>query len=224
MTSSPPESSIAALFARHVEVATCCPREHGDGYTATELAVVEKAGPKRRQEFLAGRVAARKALAALGVHDFDLLPAPDRAPVWPERVVGSITHTRDLCVVVVARSDDLDSVGIDAEPDDGIEENLWERICTAGELAWLESQPEVERGRLARRVFSAKEAVYKCQYPLTQTFLEFGEVEIEFAGDTPHFAARLPAKLASPLAGRTTMAGRWVIIDGTFVTTVELEK
>ena len=59
-----------------------------------EALAVANAVPKRVQEFAAGRLCARRALAEFGVVDFPVRAARDRQPIWPEFLVGSITHTR----------------------------------------------------------------------------------------------------------------------------------
>src|SRR5215470_6495909 len=48
---------------------------------------VEKAVPKRRLEFAAGRRCARLALARLGLPPGPILAGADRAPCWPSEVV-----------------------------------------------------------------------------------------------------------------------------------------
>ena len=80
-----------------------------------EAVSVAKAVPKRVGEFAAGRLCARRALAEFGITGVPLTMAPDRAPVWPESMVGSITHTRGLCAAVVAERRRFASLGIDVE-------------------------------------------------------------------------------------------------------------
>ncbi len=68
-----------------------------------EAQSVANAVPKRAQEFAAGR-AVRAACpgASSGSLQFPIRAAPDRQPVWPEFLVGSITHTTGFCAAVVA--------------------------------------------------------------------------------------------------------------------------
>ena len=58
--------------------------------------------PKRIQEFADGRLCARRALEEFGVTNFPIRMARDRQPVWPDSLIGSITHTAGLCAAVVA--------------------------------------------------------------------------------------------------------------------------
>ena len=72
------------------------------GLFPEEEALVAGAVTKRREEFAAGRNAARAALAGLGPPPCPLLRAGRRAPAWPQGIVGSITHCSGFCCAVVA--------------------------------------------------------------------------------------------------------------------------
>jgi 4'-phosphopantetheinyl transferase EntD len=143
-----------------------------------EALAVEKAVPKRVQEFAAGRLCARRALAEFGVRDFALRAAPDRRPVWPELLVGSITHTAGLCAAVVAERGHLVALGLDTETAGAVKTELWPSICVAEEVTWLESLGAAARAVAATMIFSAKEAFYKCQYPVTEQRLNFSDLHV----------------------------------------------
>jgi len=121
-------------------------------------------------------------LAEFGIHDFPIEVAEDRQPVWPETLVGSITHTTGFCAAVVAERSRLRAVGLDSEISDSVKADLWPSICTSAEINWLRSLPELQQTRAATLIFSAKEAFYKCQYPLTRQFLTFRDVIVEVSG------------------------------------------
>ncbi|MEV4420566.1 hypothetical protein AB0L40_11415 [Patulibacter sp. NPDC049589] len=57
-----------------------------------EFVAVRHAVETRRREFVTGRACAHRALAALGVPVVPIMSGPNREPLWPEGVVGSITH------------------------------------------------------------------------------------------------------------------------------------
>jgi 4'-phosphopantetheinyl transferase EntD len=105
--------------------------------------------------------------------------AADRRPLWPQSVVGSITHTDDFCAAVVAECSCLAAVGIDSEGAARVKPELWTSICVAEEIDWLNSLPTAERDGGASLLFSAKEAFYKCQYPLTGQFLGFRDARVQ---------------------------------------------
>jgi 4'-phosphopantetheinyl transferase EntD len=143
-----------------------------------EASVVARAVPKRVQEFAAGRLCARSALARLGISGFAVRAAPDRRPLWPDGVVGSITHTAGFCAAVVAERCRFASLGLDTEIAEAVKEELWPSICVDAELRWIESLPRLDRARAATLVFCAKEAFYKCQYPRTLQWLSFSDLRV----------------------------------------------
>jgi 4'-phosphopantetheinyl transferase EntD len=162
-----------------------------DATTAAERAHVAGAVLKRQREFLSGRLAARRGLARLGVPAAEVPVGAGRAPVWPPEVVGSIAHSAEWCLAVVALRRHLEGIGVDLEPDLGLEPELWRKICTEDELAAIGRRPLAEQGRWVRRHFSAKEAIYKCQYPSSGLFLGFQDVEVAWSQDEQLFSARL---------------------------------
>jgi 4'-phosphopantetheinyl transferase EntD len=155
-------------------------REPGDpaALLPEERPYLGEAVQKRVQEFAAGRMCARRLLAELGFGDFPIKVAADRRPLWPDSLVGSITHTAGFCAAVVAPKDVLSAVGIDSEIAGSVKQELWRGICTPSETAWLRSLPESEQTAAATLIFSAKEAFYKCQYPLVGEPLSFHDATV----------------------------------------------
>ncbi len=172
-----------------------------------EEAWITRAIPKRRREFAAGRWCARQALARLGLPDVPLPPAPDRAPRWPAGIVGSITHSDTLCIVAVARQDHVHALGVDTEPWAPLDAELWPLVCTPTELGWLMRQPPRLRGYLARALFSAKEATYKCQYPLTGAMLDFPDLEVALDLPGGRFSTMLRRAAGPCLSAGSTLHG-----------------
>jgi enterobactin synthetase component D / holo-[acyl-carrier protein] synthase len=188
--------------------------------SAAELQLISHCAQKRIEDFTAGRACAHRALAGLGVEDFAVLSAPDRSPIWPAAVVGSITHTAGFRAAVVARARDLRGVGLDCEVIEALEPQLWPRICTAAELNHIERLPQAERQRRAALVFAAKEAFYKCQYPLSGQWVDFEDVVVEpvaWPADAASFTLRalkplrFHAVTSGELVARFMFRDRWVI-------------
>lgn len=172
-----------------------------------DLAAAAGMAEKRRMEYLAGRQCARRALERLGVRGHVLRAGADRAPLWPPDIVGSITHTGDArdgyCGVAVARRAALRAIGIDAELNRPLPDELLATVLTERERDALRATPAPARGRIATIIFSAKESVYKTLSPLFGVFLEFHQVEIDLQldGDAGVFAAHVhvEAPASSPL-------------------------
>jgi len=143
-----------------------------------ERQYVARAMSKRVQEFAAGRVCARAALAQLGYAAVALPMGDDRAPQWPAGVTGSITHTDGFCAAVAATTGRIRALGLDVEPAASVKPELWHRICGPDELAAVQSQHASTAIETATLIFSAKEAFYKCQHTLTGQWLGFSDITI----------------------------------------------
>lgn len=190
---------FAGLFPGGVCVAAADPLVAGGLLFPEEEAAVARAVEKRRQEFRAGRQCARRALAELGAPAGALPVMPSRAPRWPEGVVGSITHCAGLAAAAVAWSRDLSGLGLDAELAEPLKAPIVRLICTDAEIRWMASESPPPGTDWAKVIFSAKEAVYKCVWPVVGRWIGFLEVTIDL---DPHMG-RFTVQGADPesLAG-----------------------
>ncbi|MEN8662841.1 MAG: 4'-phosphopantetheinyl transferase family protein [Lentimonas sp.] len=128
--------------------------------TPEECAYLEKATQSRRDEFLTGRYCLRQALAKLGHTDSTLLPDEDGVPILPTGTLGSISHSRGLCLAVATGTTDHIYLGIDVEKTTRLSKLAIKRVVHPGEASWVD-----ENQLKASILFSAKEAFYKAQYP-----------------------------------------------------------
>jgi 4'-phosphopantetheinyl transferase EntD len=184
-----------------------------------ELACVRNAAGRRRAQFGTGRLCARRAIATLGLPSGPLTVRADGAPAWPSGAVGSITHTSTYCAAVVKPSPPWRSVGLDAEDLRPLDAGIVESITTEAERRWLQSSPQQTRDAHALLLFSAKEAYYKLQHPLTNRFLDFPEVEIETDLQGGIFRASARVEMPAELA---VVSGRFVFASGKVLSGVEL--
>jgi 4'-phosphopantetheinyl transferase EntD len=209
-----PSAALSELFpAGAVAVEMRAPGDPTQLFTE-EAVHVARAAAKRIHEFAAGRMCARRALAEFGMAGAPLRAAADRRPLWPAGYVGSITHTTGLCVAVVAESRRIACVGVDSEIIGAAGEELWESICVSAERSWLDSLPAGERGAASTLLFAAKEAFYKCQYPLTGEWLDFHDIRIEPLGwGGPRAAFEVHATRRIGMAERAAwpMTGEYLI-------------
>jgi 4'-phosphopantetheinyl transferase EntD len=221
---SPPNADLLARLVSDrfdgipASFVTLCGAAEGDvdALLAEERECVARAVPARRSEFAAGRSLAREALRALGAPPGPLVAAQDRRPVWPTDFVGSISHAGGACIVTVGHTGSAASVGIDLEVDEGLAREVAHLVCRPAELAPMASLDEVAGPRAAKVVFSTKEAVFKCLYPLTGIFLEFHDVEVQLDLEADRFVARVvhPALTQSVhgrLVGRVVRGHGWIL-------------
>ena len=136
---------------------------------------------KREQEFLLGRECAESQLHAWGEYSA-VEVNEDRSPAWPQGFVGSISHSDKWVWASVARDVDLRSIGIDTEivADAKTENQLRTEIAT--EKEW---KTAAKTGLNPRQqfsvVFSAKEAFYKCWYPINPRYFDFADAIVTSA-------------------------------------------
>ena len=178
-----------------------------------EAAEIDRAVAKRRHEYAAGRQLAHGLLARLCAGSpGPLLRGDHGAPRWPAGIVGTISHTRRLAAVAIARADAVRSIGLDLESSAPLKSGLWHMVCTEHELRWLSALPAGTAGRHAKAVFSAKEALYKAQYPLTGALLPFDAVDIDLDVAQERFTATFRVH-AGPFEPGTRLHGRLVSAD-----------
>jgi 4'-phosphopantetheinyl transferase EntD len=194
-------------------------REPGDPdlLLPAEAAKLGRAIPQRVRQFAAGRLCARRALAEFGIIDFPIEVAGDRQPLWPASVAGSITHTAGFCAAVVAERRCVAALGIDSEVVGDVDLKIWPRICVPLEAAWVGSLPTSEQAAAVTLIFSAKEAFYKCQYPLAGERLGFHDARVEaveWGASQGVFKIHAMRRIA--LSERTTlpMQGRYLFHEG----------
>ena len=137
---------------------------------------------KRLSDFSTGRYCAIKALEQLGIKDAIIPIGEDREPIWPEGIVGSISHCDSLTGAIVAKSSDHISLGIDIEEIGRVTPDLWDLVFTENEKNYLFRLSDEDILVQSTAIFSIKEAFYKFQHPLTKTFLDFLDVEVVMPG------------------------------------------
>ncbi len=144
-----------------------------------EHARITRAVDKRRREFATGRAAARTALEAIGVPR-TCVPADDtRRPVWPDGVVGSISHSADVAGAVVAMQAKVAAIGLDVESDGALSDGVREMILLPAEF----SRPDTVHSDIDahdKLIFGIKEAIYKCVNPVVDHYFGFHDVEVRF--------------------------------------------
>ncbi|HEY3970344.1 MAG TPA: 4'-phosphopantetheinyl transferase superfamily protein [Solirubrobacteraceae bacterium] len=205
---------VAAVEARHKELDVRLFSE--------EEAQVGKAVEKRRREFTTARACAREALGQIGLAAVPIATGERGEPLWPADVVGSITHCEGYRACAVARSSEILTIGIDAEPNAALPEGLLADIARPEELPGLRrlrmEHADVHWDRL---LFSAKESVYKAWFPLAKRWLGFEDARVTFDPSTRAFTARLlvsgPVLSGRPLSG---FSGTWMVSDGLVVTAI----
>ena len=129
----------------------------------------------RAQEHRLGRYCAEQALKAIGIKCDEIKSSAQGYPIWPKGIVGSISHSKGLCLSAVAKSSDFQAIGIDVEQLNRMKESSIERI--------VHSEEKVAIGndlKKATLLFSIKEAFYKAQFPHYKIPLNFKDLAFEY--------------------------------------------
>lgn len=135
--------------------------------------VLHTARDKRQREFAAGRLAAWQAIKENGHKPEFPAIGEGRQPVWPAEITGSISHTSAIAMAAVAAKSVFHSIGIDIEEVQPLDESVIASVLTAREI---EQRDAGENHAL--RLFSFKESIFKCVFPVYGEFIDFKEVEI----------------------------------------------
>ncbi|MCO4755598.1 MAG: 4'-phosphopantetheinyl transferase superfamily protein [Bacteriovoracaceae bacterium] len=173
---------------------------------------------KRKQEYLAGRYCAKKACEKINVSLNSLPMADDRSPIWPEGIVGSISHTHGLAIAAV--SDELFAIGLDAETmiEDARFDKIKRLIVTDEEISkfnHISFAPTL--------IFSAKEALYKTLHPKCKEYFGFLEATVdEISTDT--FSIRLHSQKQKVSNFNKIYNGKYAVIKNTIISWIEIPK
>jgi 4'-phosphopantetheinyl transferase EntD len=187
-----------------------------------ERPFIARATPRRAAEFAAGRSCAKAAMAVLGVTGVTLLVGSGREPVWPPAMIGSISHTNDFCIAVVGPEQRVHGrygIGLDVEQIGRVGENLWRRLFVDEEATYLNSLHGRQRQLMSTVMFGAKEAFYKAQYQLTESWVGFSDVSITIDGNSMEL--RPASGLAVLDAFDWPVRGRWQERSGRAIAVVE---
>lgn len=133
---------------------------------------------KRKAEFLCGRLCARQALLNLTGTASTPTRGADRAPQWPQGIVGSITHSGQQAAAIVAHQRHWQSLGLDLEQCLAVEraQSLSREILTPHEQRLLPPDPSTQAFFITL-CFSLKESLYKALYPLVGRSFYFQDAE-----------------------------------------------
>lgn len=173
----------------------------------SEAALVARASGERRRQFAAGRACARSALAQLGVSGRAIGAAAGGSPQWPRGIAGSISHTNAIAVAAAAPASLYPGLGIDAERIGAVGDSLWPLIFTPGERAMLGTLANDLAVEAATALFSAKEALFKCVFPLLNRWIDFLDVEIR--SGPGGLAVEAAGAILQPLAPESVTLQAW---------------
>lgn len=228
----------SVLDAASVPAGTTLVELHTDGtpdlsrfrlLSTLEQRIVRHAVPLRKSDFGDARWCAHEALRQWGIAaaSSPVLRGLKGMPLFPEGVVGSLSHTEGLRAALVGPDERWRSLGIDVERAVPLPAGVLHSVTSPSERWHLEREaadgidPEV----LGTVLFSAKECVYKSWFPLAGRFLDFdgAEVQLSVGHRSGRHAGEVQGTWVARLLAEPTpvdeIHGSWVVRDG-YVATV----
>ncbi|MET8506298.1 4'-phosphopantetheinyl transferase superfamily protein [Streptomyces sp. NPDC004787] len=189
-----------------------------------EAGALARAVDKRRLEYTTVRHCARQALAELGLPPAPVLSGAHGEPLWPDGILGSMTHCDGYRAAALTHKGSLASLGIDGEPHEPLPQGVLEAVARPEEHRYLAEWSREHPGICWDRVlFSAKESVYKAWFPLARRWLGFEDAVVRFAPQEGTFTAAL--HVPGPVIGGapvTAVCGRWKVRDGLILTSASV--
>ncbi|PCC14214.1 MULTISPECIES: 4'-phosphopantetheinyl transferase family protein [unclassified Pseudoalteromonas] len=138
-----------------------------------------RAVARRQAEFLAGRYCAKIALTELGTSDTHVSIGCHRNPIWPQKIVGSITHSDNVTLCAVSFSHCNDFIGIDVEP---LMSQYVVRDIRSNVVGSQEERLLMQTGMTSEQyitlAFSAKESLFKAVFPYVGEYMGFEESQV----------------------------------------------
>lgn len=126
----------------------------------------------RQREYVAGRLCAQKAIERITGEQVAVGRDERGLPVWPQNIVGSITHSAGIAGAAIALNTRYSRLGIDVE--EVVSEEHAQgllSVCTSSEEREFFGTPTK-----ATQLFAAKEAFYKAFYADLGGIIDFTDV------------------------------------------------
>ncbi|WP_284243639.1 4'-phosphopantetheinyl transferase family protein [Thalassotalea insulae] len=132
---------------------------------------------KRQAEFLAGRISAKETLLRSGLYQSNpptINIGQQRNPIWPEHLIGSISHTHNHAMCAISLKKHNSCIGIDIENhmSDELADKIGCSIYSEDEIKKLVNE-KLSHKLASTLIFSAKESLFKAIYPLVGRYFDF---------------------------------------------------
>ncbi|RXJ71045.1 phosphopantetheinyl transferase [Veronia nyctiphanis] len=140
---------------------------------------IVKSVKKRQAEYLAGRYLAKLAQERLNGIASEIATGPQREPLWPNGLIGSISHHQSQAVCALTKqSNPEQGIGIDIESvvDEETQAALIKTVVIEEERMLLKNYFTESEGLTA--IFSAKESIFKACYPQVKGYFDFLDVQL----------------------------------------------
>lgn len=176
---------------------------------------------KRKAEYLAGRYCARWLLQQVGCKEDKLINSCQRVPIWPSGWCGSISHTGEQAIAILAPLSAKLSPGIDIEQ--ACSKNILKiaKVCATPQEQAIISNIPLPYYRTLSILFSAKESLYKSLWPRVQCSFGFNTVMLTALNVTQQsFTLTLTTNLTPSLQRGKVFAGIYHFVEDIVITCI----
>lgn len=183
---------------------------------------INKSVKTRQAEYLAGRFVAHFALNLLGFPTTGISSGADREPLWPDRVLGSITHTSNKALCAVATRAESQWLGIDMAQwiDTEVSQEIAHLIITTDEIK-LFRELSWSKNHALTFAFSAKESLFKALFPIVKRYFDFSAAILErVCIENGTFRIRLTESLTNELTNGFIFEGIFYLKENEIVTII----
>ena len=183
-------------------------------------AALANAVAKRRAEYLASRYCGQELLGQMQAAS-TIIGTHERVPQWPTGWRGSISHSDKYAMVVIAPESAGLMPGIDIEQ--------WQpeiMLETAGMFASPEEQQLLSAlampyPQALLTIFSAKESLYKSQWPEVRRYFDFQAAKVTHVDEAEQrFTLTLTETLTPELTYGTAFSGSYAFLSDAVITCI----
>lgn len=169
--------------------------------------------PKRQLEFRLGRLHARQALLQLGITQSPLPIGASGAPIWPEKISGSISHCDIFVGSMASKNSDLKYIGFDVEPAIRLDRLTGEIISSCYEISIGSKSIGKFCDFTMITLFSIKESIYKAFSKESEYSLNFLDVSVEIR-ENGKFYGHAASRAAQKTLGNRPISGGYGFAEG----------
>ena len=180
---------------------------------------LSSATQRRKAEFIAGRRCAAEAIRRLTGRSIFPGMGEDRAPLWPEGVIGAISHSQGTAIALVGCCRQFRGIGVDIEKLLTEEEarDIAPQLLTANERYNLGN---IIDPFITGLIFSAKESLFKALYPMVEKLFFFEAAELSRLDANGSGSLCLTAELSEEWRCGTEVPFRFCRFEGQLLTRV----
>jgi 4'-phosphopantetheinyl transferase EntD len=187
--------------------------------SAEEIKIIHGSTVKRFNEFITGRTCCKRCLNRMNISDFPVLKDKYGLPVFPDHIVGSISHTKSIGIAITGKKEEYKALGIDVEEIGRIKKQHIGIFTTQEELNFLIQFSGFKQEAYSTLIFSAKEAYHKMMFSITKNILNFKNINISVTGSNT-FIVRLLKKPYGYYTSDKLLTGIYFFSDRKIITTM----